>query len=295
MRNLYRKISLFLSLILVFSILLVPNNVKALSNKSVDIQDKEALKVFNSLNNTDNANDFSYRSALPEDPTNIDKELEELSLLSIKDKEDIEIIYNSESENIETVVAHNKNKDSYILLEFNNNSNDISILVGNEEVKLVAEGENVYGYSKKGKKIPIIETEYQNENQNQGFVSNNPVTNSLNETKYMASSSHSFGPDRGPFYKTNKTLVTVLGAVSAITTAVDLVFPNGITSTISVASGLISWVGDQAYVTLYIKYYQAFSTSNPTYVRETANYYTYNNYTGFVKQTVSYFYSSKPY
>lgn len=66
----------------------------------------------------------------------------------------------------------------------------------------------------------------------------------------------------------------------------------GIVSTIV---GAISWVANLSYATLYIKYYQAFATNDPTYVRQTEHFYNYNNYTSLVKTRTWHFYSSRPY
>lgn len=279
MKNLFKKIALTLTLILSFNTIPAfanTNNTK--ENQISKIENKEALELFKNLNkNNKNLKNINKNPML-------NNEFEELNLLKFENENDIEIIYNTEDENIATVIAYNQNSNSNILLEANNKTGDIIIAINNEEYRLTQEGENINAYSENGNKIPILITEYQSDINDIRLPME--ITNEARTT---------FGKNYGPFYKTNKVLVDVLGAVGTIGGVAALKIKHPLLGIVSTIAGAISWVGNLAYATLYIKFYQAYAVNDPTYVKETQYYYNYNNYTSLVKTRTWYFYSSKPY
>lgn len=282
MKNLFKKIALTLTLLLSFNTIPTfanTNNTK--ENQISKIENKEALELFKNLNKN-NKNNRNLKN-INKNPM-LNNEFEELNLLKIENKNDIEVIYNAENENIATVIAYNQNSNSNILLEANNKTGDIIIAINNEEYRLTQEGENINAYSENGNKIPILITEYQSDINNIRLPME--ITNEARTT---------FGKNYGPFYKTNKVLVDVLGAVGTIGGVAALKIKHPLLGIVSTIAGAISWVGNLAYATLYIKFYQAYAVNDPTYVKETQYYYNYNNYTSLVKTRTWYFYSSKPY
>ena len=92
-------------------------------------------------------------------------------------------------------------------------------------------------------------------------------------------------------YKTNKVLFEVIEVLGTATGTAGAVLKNPVLGTISVVSGVASTVVSRLYQTMYMKYWQAYSIDDPTYIKEKRNYYKYSNYTGYVKTTYNYFYS----
>lgn len=92
----------------------------------------------------------------------------------------------------------------------------------------------------------------------------------------------------GPFYKTNKSLVSVLSVISAATGLCSCVHP--VLGTISLITGAAS-VGLDIIKTLYIKYYQSM---NGTMVKERQRWYENPDYTRFIKERTITFDSVRP-
>ena len=284
MKKLLQKVALSLALTMFATTLpFAPfaNKVIAKESKTSKIENKEAQKLFENLNKTNKKN---------RDLKNIDKnpilinEFEELNLLKIENKNDIDILYNTEDESIATIIAYNQNTNSNILLEANNKTGDIIIAINNKEYRLTQEGENIFAYSDNDNKIPVLITEYQSN------------INEISLPKKISNETRTtFGKNYGPFYKTNKVLVDILGAAGTIGGVAALKIKHPLLGIVSTVVGAISWVANLSYATLYIKYYQAFATNDPTYVRQTEYFYNYNNYTSLVKTRTWHFYSSRPY
>ena len=280
MKNLFEKITLSLILVLCFNIISTCI-VDSKENEISKIENKDALKIFKNLNRT-NEDDMISKN-ITKNPL-LNNEFEELNLLKIENKDDITIVYNTENENLATIIAYNKNSDSNILIEANNKTGDIIIAVNDEEYELTLEGEDIILYSDNGTKIPVLITEYQtniNDISLPKEISNAPMS--------------TFGNDYGPFYKTNKVLVDILGTIGTVGGVAALKIKHPLLGIISTVASVISLVGNFSYATLYVKYYQAYAINNPSYVRQTEYYYNYNNYTSLVKTKVFYFYSTKPY
>lgn len=147
-------------------------------------------------------------------------------------------------------------------------------MINDDKFSIRKIGADVIAYSENGDILPIVITEYDTKY----------VTPSLFKEPVISTRA-TFGTNYGPFYKTNKVLVEVLGGLSAITGVASLKINHPVLNLVSVVSG----VGNYAYATLYIKYYQAYVTNDPIYVKETDYYYT-----SLVKARTWYFYSSRP-
>lgn len=80
-------------------------------------------------------------------------------------------------------------------------------------------------------------------------------------------STYGYGKNYGPFYKTNKSLCTVLMVISKTTKLFKWAHPA--LGTISFVCKTASKVGDQFVKTMYIKFYQAYDTAKLSNVRET--------------------------
>lgn len=293
MNHVFKKIIFALTLTIFTSLVSLPIQANASENtnpsenipKNTKVENKNALKVFENLKNSKKT-----KSSLKNITKNIElqNEFEELNYLSVNNENDLEIVYQSENTETGTIIAYNKNSNSYILLEANTKTGDIVLVVNDEEYVLTYEGENIFAYSKLGTKIPVLITEYQTSPSSE-------LESPLFPQEIAKETKTSFGKNYGPFYKTNKTLVTVLGAAGTIGGVIALKINHPLLGTVSTIAGAISWVADQAYATLYVKYYQAYATYDPTYVRQTEYFYNYNNYTSLVKSRVWHFYSSRPY
>lgn len=202
------------------------------------------------------------------------------------------LVYSKGSTSRHDVITYDETSDSYTLLEADNETGELIYIVDGIKFTIVNENGNINMYSENGNVLPLITTEYQNNLPNSTSTSSSAVTNLSSRNITLATT---WGTNLGPFYRTNKVLVDVLGLISATSGVATIKFKHPILGIISTVTGVVSYVGDKAYATLYIKYYQAHDTSNFTYVKQTDSYYQYSNYTGFVKSYTSYFYSSKPY
>lgn len=276
MKNLFKIISVTLSLFLSFnSILVFASTTDTYENQTSKIQDKEALNLFKILNK-----DVKVLKNINENPI-LKEDFKELNLLHIENEKDINIIYNKEHEDFTSVIAYNQNTNSNILLEANNLNGDVVIVINDEEYRLTKENEDIIAYSNNGNRIPILITEYQND-----------IKEIALPNKIALDSRTRFGKNYGPFYKTNKVLVSVLETIGVIGSVIKIKHP--VLNTVCVAASVISFIADYAYATLYIKYYQAHAINDPTYVRQTEHYYNYNNYTSLVKTRIWHFYSRRP-
>lgn len=265
---------------------------------------KNSINSYYKITNDNHQSDISSNSESP-----YIGDFEELNLSVSKDAKETDTLYLDKSDSTETIIRYHENTETYSLVESNKITGELLYIVNGTPYKIIAEGENINMYSESGDVIPVLITEYidspkisptniDNNIDNSSVISSAIAKSSISNpliapTSSIATTNNSFGPNYGPYYKTNKVAVDLISDLSTV--AGFVTFKHPLIGTITTLAGTITWFLGKSYATLYIKYYQAFSTSNPTYVKETAHYYKYNNYTGLVKTIVSYFYSSKPY
>lgn len=135
------------------------------------------------------------------------------------------------------------------------------------------ENENYYLLSENGNKLNIIETSIIN-----GIDDNEPTIQPRASWILMGSN----------LKKTNKAWVTVLSIISTVTGGGSLIKAS------HPILSVFSFVGDQLFVTLYIKFSQSYRSDCTSYIKEIDDYYQYSNYTGSIKSKTIYFYSVRP-
>lgn len=213
-------------------------------------------------------------------------DFEALNYVGSKDS-NVEVIYNEGDETTQSVIVFNKDTNIYSLLEVSLDSNDLIYIVDNQKYKLSYEGEDIKLYSENGEVLPLLTTEYEDKPHAK------PDLSSIIESETQESRV-SYGKEYGPFKKTNKIIVDILGAAGTIGGVVALKIKHPVLGIISTVAGAISWVGNISYATLYIQYYQSYATDGSSKVRQRDRYYRYSNYTSFVKERIWTFYSSRP-
>lgn len=268
------------------------------------VENTEALSIYKKLITNQTKVTNRVRTVEKEITENLPEEFNEITLLENTNPENIENIYSDGDENLQTVINYNVDSDTYSLFEVNVETEEIIMLINDKEYTVRAEGENIDMISENGEVLPLVITEYQNSTailpelidaNSEPIIGDTEIIVQESEQITSPLARASFGKERGPFTKTNKTLVEVLAIISTATGLVYRKVRHPLLGEISFITGLVATVGTYAYKTLYIKYWQASSTSNATYIRERDNYYNYNNYTGFVKSRTWHFYSSRPY
>ena len=160
------------------------------------------------------------------------------------------------------------------------------------DVGEIREGENINMYTEYGEILPLLVTEHVDTPEIIPALINVQEEGPINILATNATTS--FGREYGPFQKTNKVLIEVLGVISAGTAAASFKINHPVLGIISGITGIAGYVGDKLYKTFYINYWQSYATNNSTYVKQRENYFQYNNYTGFVKSRTWYFYLSQP-
>ena len=105
-------------------------------------------------------------------------------------------------------------------------------------------------------------------------------------------STYGYGKNYGPFYKTNKSLCTVLMVISKTTKLFKWAHPA--LGTISFVCKTVSKVGDKFVKTMYIKFYQAYDTAKPSNVRETQYWYYDSNHKNLAKSRTIKFSNTRP-
>lgn len=245
------------------------------------IKNQQALTLYNKLISK------NTRSKIMSSTRNMENkftgDFDALNYVGNKDS-NIDIIYNEGDEITQSVIVFNKDTNIYSFLEVSLDSNDLIYIVDNQKYKLSYEGENINLYSENGAVLPILITEYEDT----PFIKQD--LNSLVESETKIS----YGKEYGPFKKTNKTIVDVLGAAATIGGVAALKIKHPVLGIVSTVAGAVSWVGNVSYATLYIKYYQSYATNGSSKVRQRDRYYRYNNYTSFVKERIWTFNSSRP-
>lgn len=270
------------------------------------VTNSEALAIYKELmrkqpETTNNARIFSEE--VEEPVGDLPEEFTDFKLLENTNQENIETIYSEGDEEIHTTINYNVDSNTYSLFEANMNTGEVSIVLNEKEFTVVSEGENINMISESGEVLPLLITEYEDtpealpeliDLESEAVIGDTEIIVPQGEETMSLFAATKFGKEYGPFKKTNKTLVEILGAISAGTAAVAFKVKHPTLGIISGITGIAGYVGNYVYKTLYIKYWQSHSTTNYTYVKERGNYYNYNNYTGFVKSRTHHFYSSRP-
>ena len=270
------------------------------------VTNSEALAIYKDLINDQNesiskARVFSEKSEktigdLPEEFT-------DFTLLENTDQENMDTIYSEGDQEVHTTINYNNDSDTYSLFETNMDTGEVIIIINEKEFTVVADGENLNMISENGEVLPLLITEYEDtpeaiphsiDLESDTIMSDTEIIVPQGEETMTLFAAAKFGKEYGPFKKTNKTLVEILGIISAGTAAAAFKVKHPALGIISGITGIAGTVGNYAYKTLYIKYWQSHSTTNYSYVKERGNYYNYNNYTGFVKSRTHHFYSSRP-
>ena len=283
----------FLSIIL--SVLLLITNVNISYTSSDDfslennIYNKKALEMYENLS-INEKKEFTKKVSLYEnnsfDSVENEYDFENDLVETFTEFKDMESVYSEEKDGVFTNIIKSKSTNNYGIIEVDENKNDLFLSLNGKSYKFFNEGENLYISDSENNTIPIVYTV--NEPTNIA-----PELSTL--ASYNSSKTHKFGKYYGPMYKTNKVLFEVIEVLGTATGTAGAVLKNPVLGTISVVSGVASTVGSRLYQTMYIKYWQAPSIDDPTYIKEKRNYYKYSNYTGYVKTTYNYFYSSRPY
>lgn len=290
MKKGYKKIT---SLIItgILSTTLLNNNILTTVQASekdnyTNIENKEALKIYENLNSQKKTKTVNFNYSDNENNEYLKNEFKELNLITNTTNENTETIYSGGNEQIQSVIAYNEDTNVYILLEANTITNEIILIVDGEEYKIIQEGENVNLYSQDGKVLPLIITEYEDTPLVEYNKDSSIFESNLTRT--------SFGKEYGPFKKTNKVMIEVIGPTSAIGGVIALKIKHPLLGIVSTIAGAITVIADKSYATLYIMYYQSYATNDSTYVKQRENFYNYNNYTSFIKSRTWYFYTSRP-
>lgn len=283
----FKKIicTLFLALTIGFCSLnltaLAAENTENSFNEKFEIHDKTAEEKYLNLI-SQNKSPKLYSS---QDPSQFgDYNYEALqsgdfnTLLNISSDKNpnFKIVYSNDTENAGTSIIQDINNNNYILYEGNIRNNSFLFIVNGERYVIEGNLDNLTATSEFGNKFYISKSE-EVENPN---------------GDYNISTYGSWGKNYGPYYKTNKVVVEVLGYISGATAMVSFIHP--ILGTISTITGVISFVGSVAYATLYIEYWQAYMDDCPSYVLETQWYYAKPNYTDLVKTYQYKFHSIRP-
>ena len=283
----------FLSIILSMLLLMTNVNISYASSDDFSLENniynKRALEIYESLGINENK-EFSKKFSLygnnSVDAVKNENDFENDLVDTFAEFKDIESVYSEEKDGVFTNIIKSKSSNNYGIIEVDENKNDLFLSLNGKSYKLFNEGENIYISDSDNNTIPIVYTINESTN-------NAPKLSPL--ASYNSAKSHKFGKYYGPMYKTNKVLFEVIEVIGTATGVAGARLKNPVLGTISLISGVASTVGSRLYQTMYIKYWQAFSINDPTYVKEKCNYYKYSNYTGFVKTTYNYFYSTRPY
>src|SRR5699024_4616500 len=259
-----------------------------ITNKESSIINKEALELYNSLRCRS-----TYQLPLTKNNNTIktvsDGELnngfKELAFIS-SDEENMEVVYSHVNSDLATIINYDKDTGLYNLVEANINTGEIVLLFNDEEYIVAQEAEDINVYNSQNDIQPILET----------TIIDGPDVSEANVV-YTENSinSHTFGKEYGPYTKTNKSWVKDLSIIKVVVGGLRVFVDHPILQKIEYLASAGATVGSSIMTTYYIKFWQAYSNQNSTYVRERQRWYQNSNYTGFIKQRYSYFYSTRPY
>lgn len=268
------------------------------------VTNREALSFYKNLIKSQPEINRNAKFFSEEVTGNLPEEFNDFKLLENTNQENMETIYSEGDEEVQTAINYNVDTDTYSLFEANMNTGELVMVINEKEYTVVAEGENINMIAENGEVLPLLITEYEDTPEvfpqlinieGEETIGNTEITVPQEEGNISLFAATTFGKEYGPFKKTNKTLVEILGILGSAGTALSFKIKHPVLGIVSGITGIAgSTIGTYAYKTLYIKYWQSHSTTNYTYVRERDNYYNYNNYTGFVKSRTWNFYSSRP-
>ena len=164
-------------------------------------------------------------------------------------------ITNNVTLNSTNIISYDTENDVKIMLEVN--KNDVHLFVNNYSYKIYEENDNIYLENETGDSLLIakyIDT------------TSSEIVPSASNGAYTSSDDNKFGTDYGPFTKTGVHLVNILNFISDIS---SYYVDHPVLGKIYVASTFANVVISQSgYMTSYIKYWQSFSKTDSTYVRE---------------------------
>lgn len=266
---------------------LTPNTVLVNQNlNSNSIKNEEALNYYNSL--ISKQTKLKTMSSTRNKDNMLKGDFEDLNYAGNKDSK-FDVLYNKGTKDLYNVITFNKDTNTYSLLEVDTNSEDLIYMVNDQKYKISLDGENINLISENGNVLPLSVTEYEDEPLvKPTFDSNTQADENGKEAR------RSYGKEYGPFKRTNKTIVDILGAAGFISGLAATKVNHPVLGAIAVITGSIAYVGSVAYATLYIKYYQSYATDGSSHVKQRDRYHRLNNYTSFVKERTWYFYSSRP-
>lgn len=262
------------------------------SNDNVNIQNKEALSVYEEAIKG-KSQPIQRRNQIQGTDSMFPESFKDFEFLKTANTENLETLYSEGNNDLYTSVTLDTATNTYSLIEANMSTGDVKIIVNENEYTISTEDENINLYSESGEVLPILITEYDPSNESVYLEQSTNLEDSSNTLSAKAATT--FGKEYGPFKKTNKVLIEVLGMISATTGAAAFKIKHPVLGIVSGITGISGYVGDKLYKTFYIKYWQAHAKNDSTYVKQRENYYQYNNYTGFVKSRTIHFHSSRPY
>lgn len=204
-----------------------------------------------------------------------------IPLQLIQNDMDVDVIEEKQTNNVISSILYDNNNDVYFYVETNGNQRNLLFYINDYKYILEEENNNYYLLSENGERLNFIETTFIDE------IENEERTIQPRAASWVLIASN--------LKKTNKSWVTVLSIISTATGGGSLIKgAHPILGQISFVTGVAALVGDQLYVTLYIKYSQSYRSDCTSYIKEVDDYYQNSNYTGFIKTKTTYFHSIKP-
>lgn len=217
-----------------------------------------------------------------------------LEKLKNEDDTSQQIIYMKNETDMFANITYNENSGIYTLIEVDEESDDVLLMVEEEEFRIIQELDgSINLYSHNENILPVIEvmddtgTEVRKKILS-GDISSLGVFDSIDKDSLKTKSSYTFGPygdTIGPYTKTNKVWVDVVTILGFTASGATIKASHPILGAIILIVSIGVFVGDKISQTFWIEYYQSFSL-NPTYyykyMLEEQDWYQYNNYTGYV-------------
>lgn len=275
-------------------VLLLPSSTIGLAKASdysleSNITNKEVLRKYEKLIENQKNNSYLKKINNIEYAKNNYNTIDAVQSVNdiFKEYNQITSVYGAEKDKVFTNIIKSKSTGKYGIIEVVEGRNDLFISLDGNSYIVYKEGDDIFLTDESGYKVPVLIS--------QNNTKTNGTIGSKNQVDLLSASNRKFGKYYGPYYKTNKVLFEVVEALGIAAGTAGVVLENPVLGTISYVLGTAASLGSKLYVTLYIKYWQANDINDPSYVKEKRNYYKYNNYTGYVKTTYNYFYSTKPY
>lgn len=163
------------------------------------------------------------------------------------------------------------------------NNEEVILKIDTDSYTIYEENDDIYIKNDEGHILKIID-----------FETTDSISSRANGA-FTWSDDSSFTSDYGPYTKTGKYFIDALTFISDVT---GYLIDHPILGQIYIATTVANEIMKQSgYMTSYIKFWQAFSKTNSTYVREKQSWYSSSSYSSssHIKNHVKYFYSSKPY